>query len=161
MGVSTHSPALIWPSSGVPSRDPGLLSPCCSAAQSWLNAAASVNQAHCFWLLRDRLRHCYYPLRREDRLGGEAVQTFAFSGSVLVQGAQTARGGFCTYLSGNSGGSRPARRWQQTCAQVPGPASLGCVLPLLQPAAFLRGSSQLRSSTSAFLAGTKFSRLAC
>lgn len=61
------------------------------------------------------------------------------------------------------------RRWQQTRVHVPGPASTGCVLPLLlitdthrlfQPVTFLRGSSQLRSSTSAFLAGTKFSRLA-
>lgn len=155
MGVSTRSPALIRPSSsGVPSREPVLLSPCCSAAQSWLNTAASVNQPHRFWLLRDRLRHCYYPLRREDRLGGGAVRTFAFSGSVRGQGAPRARGGFCTYLAGELW-------WQQTHTQVPGPASLGCLLPLLQPAAFLRGSSQLRSSTSAFLAATKFSRLAC
>ncbi|XP_022373040.1 uncharacterized protein LOC111156430 [Enhydra lutris kenyoni] len=75
-------------------------------------------------------------------------------------GSSEAWSGFCTYLAGNSGGSGP-----QACAR---PASAGCVLPLLitdphrlfQPATFLKGSSQLRSSIRAFLAGTKFSRLA-
>lgn len=113
------------------------------------------------WLLASErwVKTLLLPLSRENRLGERQrghVHCWGLCWCRELRGLERVLHLPCRKLRGQ----RP-----RTCAR---PASAGCVLPLLitdphrlfQPATFLKGSSQLRSSIRAFLAGTKFSRRA-